>query len=345
MKLSGNKAAAFLKKPPPGTLGILLFGPDAGLVRERGTELCALLAGEDGGPAIHEYTGDAIRKDPALLSDAASALSLMGGDPVVRVRDAGDALVSIIEPWFTAGGGINPGIFEAGELAPRSKLRQLFEKHDKAAAIGCYPDEGASLETVVRQHMRDNGITLADGGAVSAVLSHLGTDRMAIRQELDKLVLYAGGPGSGGSLNAADVEAAIGDVKAASMDDLAFATAGGDPRRLAHSLDRAAAEGLAPVALIRTVQRHFDRLLTVKAAEAAGEDPGTAMKRLRPPVFFKTESVFRGQVARWSMADLTRCQRLLVETERDCKSGLAIDQSVFERALLQICQVARRKSR
>ncbi len=344
MKLSGGKADAFLKNPPAGIKGVLLFGPDAGLVRERGTALSRLFAGEDGGFSIHELTGDAVRKDPASLADMGSALSLMGGEPVVRVRDIGDAVVGIIESWFDAGGGVNPGIFEAGELAPRAKIRQLFEKRKDAAAIGCYPDEGQSLEAVIRQHMRDQGVTLAPD-AMPVILARLGTDRMAIRQELDKLVLYAGGPNQGGTLDGASVDAAIGDVKTASMDELAFAAANGNTEKLAVGLDLAASEGLVPVALIRAVQRHFDRLLSVKSAVEAGDDAGTAMKKLRPPVFFKLESAFRGQVQRWPQKDLLRCLTLLMTAERECKSGLGIDRALFERALMQICQVARRNAR
>lgn len=344
MKLSGGKADAFIKNPPAGIKGILLFGPDAGLVRERGALLCKLYAGDEAEFSVHELTGDAVRKDPAVLADMGSALSLMGGEPVVRVRDTSDSIVSTIESWMDEGGGINPGIFEAGELAPRSKLRKAFEKRKDAAAIGCYPDEGQSLEAVVRQHMRDNGVALGQD-AMPGILARLGTDRLAIRQELDKLVLYAGGPNQGGTLSGVDVEAAIGDVKTASMDDLAFATASGNSEKLAAGLDLALVEGLAPVALLRAVQRHFDRLLLVKAAMTAGEDVGVAMKKLRPPVFFKLESAFRTQVQRWPETDLIKCLQLLMTAERDCKSGLTIDRAVFERALLQICQVARRQFR
>lgn len=344
MKLSGGKADAFIKNPPMGIKGILLFGPDAGLVRERGKSLCKFYAGDDAEFSIHELTGDAVRKDPAILADMGSALSLMGGEPVVRVRDISDNIVGIIDSWLEGGGGVNPGIFEAGELAPRSKLRQAFEKRKDAAAIGCYPDEGQSLEAVIRQHMRENGVAL-EQDAIPGIVARLGTDRLAIRQELDKLVLYAGGPNQGGSLSGTDVDAAIGDVKTTSMDELAFAAASGNSEKLAAGLDLALAEGLAPVALLRVVQRHFDRLLLVKSAMTAGEDAGIAMKKLRPPIFFKLENAFRTQVQRWPEADLVKCLQLLMSAERDCKSGLTIDRAVFERSLLQICQVARRQFR
>jgi len=42
MKITGARAARFLDKPPEDTIGVLLFGPDRGLVRERAQALAKL---------------------------------------------------------------------------------------------------------------------------------------------------------------------------------------------------------------------------------------------------------------------------------------------------------------
>lgn len=344
MKLAGAKAEAFIKSPAVGVRAVLLFGPDAGLVRERGKLLVDRFASADDPFSVTELTGDALRKDGALLSDSSRSLSLMGGEPVIRARDVGDALCATIEAWLDAGGGVLPGIFEAGELATRSKLRALFEKRTDAAAIGCYPDEGKDLEGIVRDHFAANGVTVATD-ALLAVLGRLGTDRLAIRQELDKLVLYAGGPGNGVQIVLNDVEASVGDVRSASLDDIAFAVGGGDQRQLSAALDRAFAEGTSPVGIVRAVQRHLDRLHQIKSEVARGASVEDAMKRLRPPVFFKYTRAIASQARAWSPADLARGLNLLLQTERDCKSGLSIEQAICERSLLQLTQAARRFSR
>ena len=211
MKLNGGKAEAFLKSPRDSVRAILFFGPDSGLIRERGKALVSHFADADDPFAVTEVSGDVLKKDGALLSDASNAMSLMGSASVVRVRDLTDAAAPIVESWLDSGAGALPAIFEASELTPRSKIRVLFETRDDAAAIGCYPDEGRDLGAVVREHFSSQGIKLAPD-ALPALLARLGTDRLAIRQELDKLILYAGGPDSGATLTVGDVEAAIGDA-------------------------------------------------------------------------------------------------------------------------------------
>lgn len=343
MKLSGAKADAFVKKPNADVRAVLLFGPDGGLIRERAKALIARFADAEDPFAITELTGDALRKDGALLADSANAMSLMGSAAVVSVRDVGDATAPVIEDWLEAGAGAHPAIFEAGELAPRSKLRALFEKRADAAAIGCYPDEGRDLAGVVREHLSAAGVSL-DRDALPVLLSRLGTDRLAVRQELDKLVLYAGGPGSKATISAADIEVAIGDVKTASLDDIAFAVGSGDQNALGAAMDRAFAEGATAVGIVRAVQRHLDRLHQAKSIAVTDGNLQGAIKKLRPPVFFKVARAFESQARSWAPRDLSRAMNLLLETERDCKSGLDIERAICERALLQLTQAARRVS-
>ncbi len=343
MKLSGAKADAFVKNPGGDIRAVLLFGPDGGLIRERAKALVTHFADADDPFAVTELTGDALRKDGALLADSANAMSLMGSAAVVSVRDVGDAVVTIVEDWLEAGAGVHPAIFEAGELAPRSKLRTLFEKRTDAAAIGCYPDEGRDLAGVVREHLSAAGVSL-DRDALPLLLSRLGTDRLAVRQELDKLVLYAGGPGGNATITAADIEASIGDVKTASLDDIAFAVGSGDQSALGSAMGRAFAEGATAVGIVRAVQRHLDRLHQAKSMAAAEGNLQGAIKKLRPPVFFKVARTFETQARSWAPRDLSRAMSLLLETERECKSGLDIERAICERALLQLTQAARRFS-
>jgi len=344
MKLNGAKADAFIRSPDLKVRAVLLFGPDAGLIRERAKALVNYFADADDPFAITELGGDALRKDGALLSDASNAMSLMGSAAVVNVRDAADGAAPGIEEWLEAGAGVHPAIFEAGELAPRSKLRSLFESRPDAAAIGCYPDEGRDLAGIVREHMSQAGVRL-DNDAFPLLVSRLGTDRLAIRQELDKLVLFAGGPGNDAVITAADVETAIGDAKTASLDDIAFAVGSGNQAALGTAMDRAFSEGAHAVGVIRAVQRHLDRLHQAKSIAARDGNLQGAIKKLRPPVFFKVANAFEAQARAWAPHDLSRALHLLLETERDCKSGLDIERAICERALLQLTQAARRFKR
>ncbi len=332
-----------MKAPPKDVRAILFFGPDAGLIRERGRDMAyGFAAGRT--DDVSELTGDAVRKDPAILSDSASALSLLGGEPVVRVRDAGDAITGAVESFLELGGGIHPLVIEGGDFGPRSKLRQLCEKRTDAAAIGCYPDDGRDLADVISSAVREAGCSI-DQNAMGVLLGRLGTDRLAIRQELDKLILFHGGPGSGGNITAEEVEASVGDIRASSLDEVSNAVFGGDPKGLMTALDRTFSEGVSPIPVIRAVLRQLERLHFVKSLAAQGGGLDAAIKKLRPPLIFKQVDAFTQAARVWSEADLTRAFSHLLQAECDCKSGVGVDREICERALMQLAQAARRTRR
>ncbi len=101
--------------------------------------------------------------DPARLADEAAAISMMGGRRVVRVRGAGNNLAELFEGFLEGAerAGDALVVVEAGDLSKGTGLRKLFEEDDDAAAIACYADNARSLEDVVREGLRAEGLAIA----------------------------------------------------------------------------------------------------------------------------------------------------------------------------------------
>ncbi len=90
MKLTGARLKAFLNQPDPAIVAALVFGPDRGLVQERAERLTTAVAGTTTDPfVVAEIAADALRGDPARLTDEAMAFAPSGGRRAVRIRDAG----------------------------------------------------------------------------------------------------------------------------------------------------------------------------------------------------------------------------------------------------------------
>ena len=62
MKLNGGKAEAFLKSPRDSVRAILFFGPDSGLIRERGKALVSHFADTDDPFAVTEVSGGCLKE-------------------------------------------------------------------------------------------------------------------------------------------------------------------------------------------------------------------------------------------------------------------------------------------
>ena len=342
MKIQAGRADAFVRKPDEGVHCILLYGPDAGLVRERGKALLTGALGDAVSDPFRfvEVSPAQVKDSAASLVDEANAMALTGGRRGILVRDAGDGLTSSFQALLEAKSGDSLVVCEAGDLGPRSSLRKLFEGVENAAAVPCYLDEGAALDRVIGETMKESGLAL-ERDAKDWLISHLGGDRGLTRQELQKLVAFKGADKSAISL--ADVLSCIGDSADLGLDDLSLSIADGDRAMADRVYNRLTGEGTHPIQILTAVSRHFMRLHQARAHVDGGVGTDQALSSLRPPVFFKIKGRVAAQVGRWSSERLDRALSLLNQAEMQAKSTDMPVDALVNRALLQLCAAAARR--
>ena len=342
MKLAAARVAGFIQRPDAAIRAVLLYGPDAGLVRERADSLARTVCPELHDPfRVAELTGAMLAADPARLADEAAQLSLTGGRRVVRVRSAADGLARLIAGFLDAAPGEALVVAEAGELPGSSALRRVFEASPRAAAIGCYPDTPRDRAAVIRETLAAHRVG-ASRDATQYLVEHLGGDRLLTRSELDKLALYAG---DGGRVELADALAVVGDSAALELDDAVMAAAEGDMARLERVLGRVFQEGLSPVAVIRAVLRHLHRLHALAARVAAGETLDEVLRTARPPIFFKQQDSIGRQLAQWPESGLRIAADQVAQAELAMKTTGLPAETLCREALAAVAQSARARNR
>jgi DNA polymerase-3 subunit delta len=337
VKVAPRNIEAFLRKPGPEIAAILIYGPDIGLVRERGDRMVESIAGGLDDPfRVSNVTLAALREEPSRLRDEAEALTFGGGRRAVRLRDAADSAADAVELLLSSTTSAGVAVLEAGDLPSRSSLRKLFEAAANAAAVPCYRDDGEELGRLIQQTLRAAGLQ-PQRDALAYLTTNLGGDRGLTRQELAKLVTYMG-PSSVGEVRPvtlADAEACIGDSSDTTMDDLVFALGIGKLSDLEGVADRVLAEGVNPIQLLRALSRHFLRLQLVTGG---GEVEG-AIARLRPPVFFQRVPQLKAQAKRWRPPAVAAALERLLQAEMQCKrSGWPVE-TIVRRAVLDIAQL------
>ncbi len=342
MKISASKVDGFIQSLDRNIRAVLVYGPDGGLVRERVAELAGTVVENPADPfRISEFSGSSLTKDPVRLVDEVLAVAFGGGRRVLIVRDAGDDLAGAVSAVLDTAAADDPMaaliIVAAGNLAPRSSLRRLFEGNDACAALPCYPDDEAGLTQLVRAGLNEAAIGI-DPPALHAAAALLGNDRQANRREIEKLVLFAG---PNGHVSEDMVLACLGDSAEASAEQAVLAAADGNYDDLVDNLVRVWADGTEPVAVIRNAQRHFQRLHFVLAQISGGQATDTAIKQLRPPLFWRVAGRFRAQLNYWSLAAVESSLSRLTDAELSAKSTGAPATLVCDRALMAIAQLAR----
>jgi DNA polymerase-3 subunit delta len=338
VKLEAAAVAQFLRRPDPAIRAVLLFGPDAGLVRERADGLAKTVCPELNDPfRVADLAAATLAADPARLADEAAAISFLGGRRVVRVREAGDALARLFAGFLAAPPGDGFVVVEAGELSRNSSLRRAFDEARPAVAIGCYPDTARDVAAVIRETLAAHHIT-ASGEAAEYLVAHLGNDRLVTRSELEKLALYVG---DGGRVTLDEAQAVIGDSAAVSLEDAVMAAAGGDAAGLERALERAFAEGESAVAAVRALLRHLQRLHLFAAETARGGRIEQILRNARPPIFFRHQENFRRQLGMWSETRLAHQLTRLAEAEFRMKMTGLPAETICRAAMLEVAQAAR----
>lgn len=341
MKLAAGKVAAFLKSPDPKVQAILVYGPDSGLARERSEILAKSVVEDLNDPfLVSDLTSETVKAEPGRVLDEAATIALTGGRRVVRLRDADDSCAAALTAFLEEPVGDALIVVTAGGLPARSKLRKAFESSKSVgAAIACYADDGQSLDSLIRDTMRKSQIRISEE-AISYLTARLGADRALSRGELEKLVLYAG---EGGELDLEDIIESTGDSSVYGLDTVIYAAAEGNARELDETLSKMWADGTNAVALLRSMSNHILRLQQVIAEKDAGKPLDTAIKSLRPPVFWKMERRFKNQLNQWDKALSAAALEILLQAESDCKRTGMPDQIICGRSLQQIAAIARRR--
>jgi DNA polymerase-3 subunit delta len=337
MKLPPPRVQAFLRDPGECRV-VLLFGDDAGMIRDRAETLVRSVAGSLDDPfLVTELTREEIRR----LPDEAAGLSLIGGRRVVRVRDVSDAAT---DPVLILLKGRAPAlvVLEGPAMQSRSRLRSALETATDGVAIGCYPEEGRVLEETIRETLRSNGAGI-EPDALSWLSQQLGADRASTRAELEKLALYVG-PGNRVDLDAA--MSCVGDLAGLSLDDALFAATTGDVATADRALEAAVAEGAAPVQVLRAALGHLQKLHRARLAmDEHGLAAGDAVKGVRPPVFYQKVGSFTRSLGLWPAATLTAALTALAEAERGCKRTGWPDQVMCRNAVLTLARRSAAASR
>jgi DNA polymerase-3 subunit delta len=337
MKLGPRDIDSFLKAPDKQAGAVLIYGPDGGLVRDRSRHIAKLLLGKDADPLNHmDLISDQVKADPAILRDELSAMSLMGGRRVITIRDAADKIAHTIEEAFEGLNTTTYLIVEGGELATSSALRKLFEGEARFAALACYRNEGRNLEEAIRGGLTGAGLRVTPD-AISYLSHNLGNDHGVTQSEIEKIILYMG---KDKELTLELAMELTGQNSSETMEDVCHAVASGNAREVYKLVSRMLHEGTQPVAIIRSLMRHFQRLDIATAQIQTGMSAEQAIAQLRPPVFFKYIPVMKRELSRMNARTLAQILNLLLKAEKDLKSSLLSPHLLASQTIQQAARMA-----
>lgn len=340
MKLAARQVDGFIRAPSPDIRVILLYGPDTGLVNERARTVGRTVVADLNDPfnAIR-LNGRTLGDDPARLNDEAMAFSMLGGNRLIMVEGADDALTPALKDYLANPSPTNLVVLEAGNLAKKSTLRALCEKSTTAAALACYVDEGRDLSILIREAMKAEGHAV-DPDALGWLARNIAGDRQRIRSETAKIATYmADRPGQ--SVALADALACCAESGVETLDDLIGSAALGRPGDAMAAYAKLLAEGVSIVTILRSLQTHFRKLHLACVRVENGMSVEASAGKVAPPLFFKTLDSFTAQMRQWSAGQVeTVLQRLTILESQTRQTGMPVD-TLCAQAVLALSRTRR----
>ena len=338
--LRGKEIDAFLARPDAGRPIILLYGPDAGLVRERADALIASSVDDPNDPfSLVKLDGDELSAEPSRLVDEAMTVPLFGGRRAIRVRAGSRSFASGIETL--AGMDVKDCriVIEAGELRPESPLRKTCERAKTAVAIGCYPDTERDLARLMEEELRIANLRIAQD-ARAALMSFLGGDRQAWRNELRKLTLYAHGKGE---ITLEDVMAVVADASELKLDPIVDGAFAGRPDIVESEFAKAMIAGTYPGVIISAAQRQAAWLHKSALAIADGTPASTVLDGGFPRLHFSRKPAVETALRNFSPARLAAIIEQLATAALDTRKQSTLAAAIAQRALMSIAANAKRR--
>nr|WP_210269377.1 DNA polymerase III subunit delta [Tardiphaga robiniae] len=329
-----------MARPDAGRPIILLYGADAGLVRERADALMKSAVDDPNDPfSLVRMDGDDLAAEPSRLVEEAMTVPLFGGRRAIRVRAGSKNFSSGVDTLADSDIKDCRIVIEAGELRPESPLRKVCEKARTAVAIACYPDTERDLAKLIDEELRVSNLRMAPD-ARATLMSLLGGDRQASRNELRKLTLYAHGTGE---VTLDDVMAVVADASELKIDPIVDGAFAGNPAAVEVEFNKAMIAGTYPGMIMMAAQRQAALLHKASLLVEAGSSASVAVESGFPRLHFSRKGTVEAALRNFSAQRLVNIIEQLAIAALDVRKQNALGAVIAQRALMSIAVNARRR--
>ncbi len=338
--LRGKEIDSFLARPDPARPIILLYGPDAGLVRERADTLLASAVDDPNDPfSLVKLDGDELSAEPSRLVDEALTIPLFGGRRAIRVRAGSRNFSSGVDTLTETELKDCCVVIEAGELRSDSPLRKACERARTAVAIACYPDTERDLSRLIDDELGESDLRVAPD-ARAVLMSLLGGDRKASRNELRKLALFAHGKSE---ITLDDVMAVTADASELKIDPIVDAAFSGSPALVETEFNKAMVAGTYPGMIISAAQRQAAWLHKSALAVAGGTPVSAATESGFPRLHFSRKASVETALRNLTVARLTIIIDQLAAAALEMRKQTSLAAAIAQRTLMAIAVNAKRR--
>jgi DNA polymerase-3 subunit delta len=316
---------------------VLIHGADRGAVLDLCSSIVKQVTGRTDPLSVVQLTeAEVVSSEDRLYSEFA-ARSMFGDKLVVRISEAGDPLVRVLEPILASGEEGNLLLIDSSSLPKNSKLRKLCEQDRRCLVCALYEESALELRQRLERQVRSAGMSI-DDDAMERLLLTVSRERAVGESEVNKLLIFTHGQSS---ISVEDVAAACGDTGDSDADELFDAVFEGqmqaaDRHIMALQAQGAMSKGILPLAL-----QHVARLQSMSVQIRQGQSVGDVVSSPRNNVFFKRRASVSRQLQNWPLEALLEAEDKIGEAILLGRRMAELEDTLVSRALLALSWQAR----
>ncbi len=318
-------------------IGILIYGPNEGLVRDNLDKITqSQYVRED--HELIDVQGKELDADPLFLDQVANTVSMFHKNKIIIGNAIKDKHLMIIEEIVMKEPQNVILVIRDGNLTKTSKIRNFFEKDKNCFALACYEDDGRSIMRNIEEFINKNKFQL-DRDIKNYLLQSLSNDRMISKRELEKIEIFYGG--SDTKIKLEDVKILLNDSSSQNLNKMNENVMFGNTPKSSKIINKLLTEGASPISLIRSLINYLLRIQQTKIEMKKGNNFEQSIKTLRPPVFWKEKDNFQKHCLKWPLQEIEANLSKLLETEISCKLNSKLANLNCEKTILLLASNGR----
>ena len=338
MKIATAQAARAVERPDPAVRFYLFYGPDEAGSRHLATRLIGALGAEK-----FAISAAAIKADPAVLADEASAMALFGGPRAIWIEPAGEEIADGVASVLDGASVESPVIAIAGALRKTSGLLKLAEGHCAAAALISYVPEGRDADQMVIGAGRSEGLRI-ERDVATRLAAACGNNQAVVAQELAKFAIFLdAAPDRPRDLSHEVVEVLGADSAEGNLMRLGDLALAGDAGELIEEFDRAALVPGETIAVVRALQRRLLQIAPFRAKVEHGERVDGVMTSMGKALFWKDKPLMQRLLSTWNADRIAQAMERAAAVERAAMLSDEPPIAALGEELLTIARAAGRR--
>ena len=316
-----------------GLLPFLIYGPNEGLIRDHIGKIKSDYLSDVDFEEI-SITGKSLDLNPDILETSANSISMFNNYKLIVLESLKDKHLLYLESVIQSSPAQTMLIIKADNLKKTSKLRKLFESNAQCYALACYEDDAKSMMRLIDNFVNENNISI-DRDIKNYLMQTLSTDRMISFNELQKISLFYANEDT--TPNLEEIKNLLNDASSNNLQKMNESVMYGNTVKSSNILSKLLSEGSNPISILRSLINYLKRVQKVKVEMKKGSNFDTAIKSLRPPLFWKDKDNFQQHCVRWPLDKIERNLSRLLDAEIDCKTNSKLSNILCERSILTIC--------